>query len=275
MLLTPNAMGRKLRWGLYLTTSAIAVWLLVPVVFIVLLSFGSSQWLAFPPPGWTSKWNMQFFSNDQWMASAWVSLKVALLTTVCAVALGLPSAFALVRGRFPGRELLYGLFTLPMIVPLVTVAVAVYALFLKFGMTGTLLSFVVSHVIVALPFTIISIINSLKLFDRSIEDAAVICGASRWQAIYKVTFPTIRPGLVAGALFAFLVSWDEVVMSVMMASPLLQTLPVKMWTTLRQDLTPVIAVASTLLIALSILIMFIAAALRRRNDALYRQEKLS
>ncbi|EPM92369.1 spermidine/putrescine ABC transporter permease, partial [Pseudomonas syringae pv. actinidiae ICMP 18804] len=115
--------------------------------------------------------------------------------------------------------------------------------------------------------TIISIINSLKLFDQSIEDAAVICGASRLQAIYKVTFPGIRPGMMAGALFAFLVSWDEVVLSVMMASPTLQTLPVKMWTTLRQDLTPVIAVASTLLIALSVLIMFIAAALRRRNEA--------
>jgi len=171
-----------------------------------------------------------------------------------------------VRGRFPGRELLYGLFTLPMIVPLVIIAVAVYALFLKLGYTGTMFAFVVSHVIVALPFTIISIINSLKLFDQSIEDAAVICGASRLQAVFKVTFPAIRPGMVAGALFAFLVSWDEVVLSVMMASPTLQTLPVKMWTTLRQDLTPVIAVASTLLIGLSVLVMVIAAAVRRRTE---------
>ncbi|NIE73400.1 ABC transporter permease [Pantoea sp. Ap-967] len=264
MLLTPNAMSLRLRGGLYLGTGLIAAVLLVPIVFIVLLSFGSSQWLVFPPPGWSTKWYVQFFSNAQWMEAAWSSLKVALLTTACAVALGLPTAFALVRGRFPGRELLYGLFTLPMIVPLVIIAVAVYALFLL-GMTGTLFSFVVSHVIVALPFTIISIINSLKLFDRSIEDAAVICGASRWQAIGKVTFPAIRPGLVAGALFAFLVSWDEVVMSVMMASPTLQTLPVKMWTTLRQDLTPVIAVASTLLIGLSLVVMLIANRLRQRT----------
>lgn len=266
MLLTPNAMGPRLRIGLYLTTGLIALFLLLPIVFIVLLSFGSSQWLVFPPPDWTLKWYEQFFSNPGWMASVLTSLKVAVITTLCAVALGLPTAFALVRGRFPGRELLYALFTLPMIVPLVIIAVAVYALFLKLGYTGTLFSFVVSHVIVALPFTIISIINSLKLFDQSIEDAAVICGASRMQAVYRVTFPAIRPGMVAGALFAFLVSWDEVVLSVMMASPTLQTLPVKMWTTLRQDLTPVIAVASTLLIGLSILIMVIAATLRRRNE---------
>ena len=172
MLLTPNAMGPRLRIGLYLTTGLIALFLLLPIVFIVLLSFGSSQWLVFPPPGWTLKWYEQFFSNPEWMASVLTSFKVAVLTTICAVALGLPTAFALVRGRFPGRELLYGLFTLPMIVPLVIIAVAVYALFLKLGYTGTLFSFVVSHVIVALPFTIISIINSLKLFDQSIEDAA-------------------------------------------------------------------------------------------------------
>lgn len=266
MLLSPNAMGPRLRIGLYLTTGAIAAFLLLPIVFIVLLSFGSSQWLVFPPPGWTLKWYGQFFANAEWMQSALTSLKVALLTTICSVALGLPTAFALVRGKFPGREMLYGLFTLPMIVPLVIIAVAVYAMFLKLGYTGTLFSFVVSHVIVALPFTIISIINSLKLFDQSIEDAAVICGASRLQAVFKVTFPGIRPGMMAGALFAFLVSWDEVVLSVMMASPTLQTLPVKMWTTLRQDLTPVIAVASTLLIGLSLLVMLIAAVLRRRNE---------
>ncbi|MER0042150.1 ABC transporter permease [Pseudomonas sp. MGal98] len=267
MLLSPNAMGRGLRYGLIATTALIAVFLLLPILFIVLLSFGSSQWLVFPPPGWTFKWYGQFFSNAQWMDSALVSLKVAMLTTLCALAIGLPSAFALVRGKFPGRELLYALFTLPMIVPLVIIAVAVYALFLKLGYTGTLFAFVVSHVIVALPFTIISIINSLKLFDQSIEDAAVICGATRLQAIVKVTFPAIRPGLVSGGLFAFLVSWDEVVLSVMMASPGLQTLPVKMWTTLRQDLTPVIAVASTLLIALSLLVMIIAAIARRRAEA--------
>ncbi|MFF7705857.1 ABC transporter permease subunit [Pseudomonas sp. NPDC007930] len=264
MLLTPNAMSTRMRLGLYAVTGLIALFLLLPIVFIVLLSFGSSQWLVFPPPGWTLKWYQQFFANPEWMSSALASIKVALLTTLIAVTLGLPTAFALVRGRFPGRDLLYGLFTLPMIVPLVIIAVAVYALFLKLGLTGTLFSFVVSHVIVALPFTIISIINSLKLFDQSIEDAAVICGASRLQAVMKVTFPAIRPGMLAGGLFAFLVSWDEVVLSVMMASPTLQTLPVKMWTTLRQDLTPVIAVASTLLIALTLLVMFVAAALRRR-----------
>ena len=265
MLLTPSALGWRLRGGLLLVTGAIAAVLLLPIVFIVLLSFGSSQWLVFPPPGWTLKWYQQFFANPEWMQAALASLKVALLTTLVSVALAVPCAFALVRGRFPGRKTLYAVFTLPMIVPLVVIAVAIYALFLRLGYTGTLLAFVVSHVIVALPFALIAVINSLKLFDQSIEDAAVICGASRLQAIYRVTLPGIWAGVFAGALFAFLVSWDEVVLSVMMASPNLQTLPVKMWATLRQDLTPVIAVASTVLIGLSLLVMLAAALLRRRQ----------
>lgn len=193
MLLTPSALGWRLRGGLLLITGAIAAVLLLPIVFIVLLSFGSSQWLVFPPPGWTLKWYQQFFANPEWMQAALASLKVALLTTLVSVALAVPCAFALVRGKFPGRKTLYAVFTLPMIVPLVVIAVAIYALFLRLGYTGTLLAFVVSHVIVALPFALIAVINSLKLFDQSIEDAAVICGASRLQAIYRVTLPGIWP----------------------------------------------------------------------------------
>ena len=266
MLLTPGSLGWPLKSALYFISAAIAAFLALPVCFIVALSFGSSQWLVFPPPAWTLKWYERFLSNPQWLDAALNSLQVACLTAVIATLLALPAAFALVRGQFKGRETLYSLFTLPMIVPVVIIAVAVYAVFLNLGLTGTRFAFVVSHVILAVPFAIISIINSLRLFDRSIEDAAVICGASRLQAIFKVTFPVIRPGIFAGALFAFLVSWDEVVISVMMASPELQTLPVKMWSTLRQDLTPVIAVASTLLIALSLIIMVIANIVSKRSN---------
>lgn len=265
MLLSPSSLGRKLKYSLYLVSGAIAAFLALPIFFIVALSFGSSQWLVFPPPSWTLKWYEQFFDNPQWIESALTSLQVACLTSIIATFIALPASFALVRGRFKGRDYLYSFFTLPMVVPVVIIAVAMYGVFLTLGWTGTLFAFVVSHVIVALPFAVISIINSLRLFDQSIEDAAVICGANRLQAILKVTFPIIKPGIIAGALFAFLVSWDEVVISVMMASPNLQTLPVKMWSTLRQDLTPVIAVASTLLILLSLFIMIIASFVRKQS----------
>jgi putative spermidine/putrescine transport system permease protein len=125
-------------------------------------------------------------------------------------------------------------------------------------------AFVAAHLILALPFSIICIVNALESFDVSVEKAAIVCGATKLQAIRRVTLPAIRLGILSGALFSFLASWDEVVLSIFMASPGMQTLPVRMWTTLRQDLTPVIAAVSTLLIALTIAVMLVAAFLRRR-----------
>ena len=266
MLLSNSSIGWKLKYSLYIITGSIAAFLALPIFFIVALSFGSSQWLVFPPPSWTLKWYERFFDNPLWIESAITSLQVATLTAIIATLVALPASFALVRGTFRGRDYLYSFFTLPMVVPVVIIAVSVYGMFLQLGLTGTLFAFVTSHVIIALPFAIIAIINSLRLFDKSIEDAAVICGASRLQAIIKVTFPVIKPGIFSAILFSFLVSWDEVVISVMMASPNLQTLPVKMWSTLRQDLTPVIAVASTLLILLSLIIMVIASFVRKQSN---------
>ena len=150
-----------------------------------------------------------------------------------------------------------------MILPVVVLAVALYALFLRLGLAGTTFAFVVAHLLIALPFAIIAIGNALEGFDRSIEDAAILCGASPWEARLRVTVPAIQHGIFAAAVFSFLASWDEVVLAIFMASPTLQTLPVKIWSTLRQDLTPVIAAASTLLIAFTILLMIVAAVVRK------------
>ncbi|MDC0610943.1 ABC transporter permease [Vibrio sp.] len=266
MLLSYNSMPTRIKALLYVSTGSITAILALPIVFIVALSFGSSQWLVFPPPSWTTRWYEEFFADPQWIESSITSLKVACLTAVCSTLIALPASFALVRGKFKGRDYLYSFFTMPMIVPVVIIGIAMYGVFLSLGMTGTLFAYVVSHIIIAIPFSIISIINSLRLFDKSIEDAAVICGASRLQAIIKITLPVIKPGVISGALFAFLASWDEVVISIMMASPELKTLPVTMWSTLRQDLSPVIAVASTLLIILSIAIMVVTHLLKKFNN---------
>lgn len=142
-------------------------------------------------------------------------------------------------------------------------AVALYAFFLKIGLNGTLTGFVLAHLVLALPFSIISISNALQGFDKSIEDAAILCGASPWEARMRVTLPAISHGVFAAAIFSFLVSWDEVVVAIFMASPTLQTLPVKVWTTLRQDLTPVIAAASTMLVLVTIALMLLAALIRK------------
>lgn len=262
MLLDFDKLG-GLRPALVALTVIVCLFLLLPILFIAALSFGSSQWLIFPPPAWTTKWYAALFEDPRWLYSALTSLKIAAIVTVLSVVIGFLAALGLDRGRFVGRSFLRALFLTPMILPVVVLAIALYALFLRLGLAGTTVAFVVAHLLIALPFSIISIGNALEGFDRSIEDAAVLCGATPWQARLRVTVPAIRHGIFAAAVFSFLASWDEVVLAIFMASPTLQTLPVKIWTTLRQDLTPVIAAASTLLIAFTILLMVLAVFFRK------------
>jgi len=266
MLLDYDKLG-GLRWGLIFITVALCLFLLLPIVFIGALSFGSSQWLIFPPPSWTLRWYQELFADPRWLYSALTSFKIAAIVTVLSVSIGFFAALGLNRGNFKGRETLRVLFLTPMILPVVVLAVALYALFLKLNLAGTTLAFVIAHVLIALPFAILSIGNALEGFDKSIEDAAILCGASPWQARFKVTLPAIKHGIFTAAIFSFLASWDEVVLAIFMASPSLQTLPVKIWTTLRQDLTPVIAAASTLLIVFTIILMALAAIFRREKPS--------
>lgn len=261
MLLDFNKLG-SWKWPLIAICLLTALFLLLPIVFIIALSFGSSRWLAFPPPGWTLRWYRELLADPRWIQSALTSARIALIVTVLSVGLGLLASLALVRGRFRGRAVLRAFFLTPMVLPVVIIAVALYAGFLRVGLNGTLAGFVIAHLIVALPLSIITIAGALETFDPAIEDAAILCGASPWEARLRVTLPAIGHGLFSAAIFSFLISWDEVVLAIFMASPTLQTLPVRVWTTLRQDLTPVIAAASTLFVVLTIVLMVAAALIR-------------
>lgn len=251
------------RWALLAVTMLTAIFLLLPILFIAALSFGSSQWLIFPPPSWTLRWYDELFADPSWLDAAWTSFKIAMVVALLSVLVGTLAAFGLVRGRFRGREALKAFFLTPMILPVVVLAVALYAFYLRVGLDGTVTGFVLAHLVVALPFAILSIGTALEGFDKSIEDAAVLCGATPLEAVLRVTLPAIASGLVSAAIFSFLASWDEVVLAIFMASPSLQTLPVKIWGTLRQDLTPVVAAVSTLLIALTLVLMLLVSLARR------------
>ncbi|RUV25587.1 MULTISPECIES: ABC transporter permease [unclassified Mesorhizobium] len=263
MLLDYDRLG-WLRAALLGFTGLVAAFLLLPVVFIVLLSFGSSRWLAFPPLGWTLKWYEELFADPAWLEAALTSARIATMAAILAVAIGLLASFALVRGQFRGRNALRGLLLTPMVLPVVVFAIAIYAFFLRIGLGGTTAGFVIAHTVLALPFAIIPITAALEGFDKSIEDAAIVCGASPFEAKLRVTLPAIKIGIFSAAIFAFLASWDEVVVAIFMASPTLQTLPVKIWGSLRQDLTPVIAAASSLLVFLTLSLMIVTALIRRK-----------
>ncbi|CAJ9493897.1 putrescine ABC transporter permease [Burkholderia pseudomallei] len=262
MLLDFDRLG-GLRWALMAVGGAVALFLLLPIAFIVELSFGDSQWLIFPPPGWTLEWYRQLFTDPGWLGSLLTSFELAVIVTFFSVLMDLLASLALVRGEFRGRNAVQAFFLTPMVLPVVVLAVALYAFTLRIGLNGTMVGFVIGHLIIALPFSTISISNSLVSFDTALEDAALVCGASPLEVKLRVTLPAIKLGLFAAAIFSFLASWDEVVVSIFMASPTLQTLPVRIWTTLRQDLTPIVAAASSLLVGLTTVLMLAGALLRR------------
>lgn len=266
MLLDFDRLG-WIRAFLALIGTIVGAFLLLPIVLIVALSFGSSRYLQFPPRAWTLKWYSQVFADPSWLTSLDTSLEVAIVVTALSVLIGTMASFGLTRGNYRGRELLRALLLTPMVLPVVILAVGLYAFFLRLHLNGTFVGFVIAHLVVALPFAIISVSNSLERFDRSVEDAAVLCGASRFGAILRVTLPAIRLGLYGAAIFSFLASWDEVVLAIFMASPDMQTLPVRIYSTLQQDLSPVIASVSSLLVAATTALMLVAARVRRRKTS--------
>lgn len=262
MLLDFDRLG-GLRWALALIAAAAATFLLLPLLLIVALSFDASPWLQFPPPAWTLQWYREVLADPDWLASFLTSLEIAVIVTLLSVALGTLASFGIVRGRFAGRELLRAFFLTPMVLPVVVLAVALYAAFLRLHLNATLVGFVIAHLILALPFSILAVTSALEQFDLAIEDAAVLCGAGLWEARLRVTLPGIRFGLFSAAIFSFLASWDEVVVAIFMAGPDLQTIPVRIWGMLRQDLSPVIAAVSTLLVLLTAILMSAAAVLSK------------
>ncbi|MDE3175608.1 MAG: ABC transporter permease [Pseudomonadota bacterium] len=266
MLLDFDRLG-ALRYALIGAAVLVGAFLMLPILTIAALSFGSSRYLQFPPAAWTTKWYSQLFADPDWLSSFLTSFEIALTVAVVATVIGLAASFGLTRGRFPGREAIRALMLTPMVLPVVILAVALYAFFLRIHLNGTFVGFVMAHTVVALPFAVISISNALERFDKSIEDAAVVCGASPLEAKLRVTLPAIRDGLFGALIFSFLASWDEVVIAIFMASPDLQTLPVRIYSTLRQDLSPVIAAVSTLLVAMTVALMALVALLRRGKTA--------
>lgn len=243
-----NALWRTL---LLVFCVAVSLWLIAPSLIVIPLSFTDRPSFSFPPSGWSTQWYANFFSDPTWMSALQASLQVGLLVTIVATVFGTAAAVALSRAEIPGRQGIRAVLLAPMIVPVIVVAVGLYALFLRLNLLGTTFGFVAAHSVLALPFVIIPVMASLQGFDRRLEDAAAICGAGRWQTFRTVTLPSVAPGVLSGALFAFATSFDEVVLSLFIQSPYLQTLPVKMYASVTRDTDPTIAAAATLILVLT------------------------
>lgn len=251
--------------ALYAFCALVVVFLIVPTVVLVPMSFSAGETLAFPPKGFSLRWYENLYLSPTWSSAAITSFKVALGTTVVATVLGTVTAFGLVRGRFPGRNLANALVLSPIIVPVVIVAIAMFAVFVSWRIAGSLLALILAHTALALPFVVVNVSASLRTMDRDLESASLNLGAGPLTTFRYITLPAILPGVLAGALFAFITSWDEVVIAIFLTSPLVNTLPVEMFNQVRTEVDPTIAALATLLTLLTTVLFLVAILLQGRG----------
>ena len=254
------------RQGLLWTVTVLVGFVLIaPSLVIVPMSFSPGRELRFPPPGFSTRWYENFFADETWTYAAITSGTVAFWTVAIATVLGTLTALGLVRGRYPGRAVVNGVILGPVLVPIVLVAVGMFFVMSEWRLAGTLSGLVIAHVVLALPLVVVTVGTSLRSVDRTLELAAQNLGAGPIRTFWRITFPLIRPGIVAGALFAFITSWDEVVVAIFMTNTLFRTLPVVMWSQVRSQVDPTIAASATMLTLLTASILLVIYVVTRRS----------
>lgn len=261
---------RASRAALWAVGGLVALWLTLPTLVVIPISFSDQASFRFPPRDWSLRWYERFFDDGSgWLDAAVASLKIGLLSALVATALGTAAAIGLHRwARQRAAQTLRGLLLLPMIVPGIVVAIGVYALFIKLRLLGTTLGFVCAHAVLGVPLVLVTVTASLQALDPQLERAAASLGAGPWTTARRVTLPLIAPGVLSGALFAFMASFDEVIIALFIKSPYLQTLPVQMFASMTRETDPTVAAAATLILLLtSILLVAALLVLGRRARA--------
>ena len=261
-------MGAGWRIAFYGLVILIFAYLLFPILIVIPLSFSSGKYMTFPPPGFSLQWYANFFTRSAWTDSAWLSIWVGLAVTALSTLLGTPAAIGLVRGKFAGKKLVNALILSPVIAPGIIVAIGLYFAYASYGLVGRPLALVLGHTALAVPFVVINVSSALYGVDRRLEYAALSLGASPWATFRQVTLPLIRPGIFAGAVFAFITSFDELLVSLFLSGTTAVTLPRRMWEQIRFDIDPTLASVSTLLITITTSLMVGAELLRRRSERL-------
>ncbi|PJE26475.1 Inner membrane ABC transporter permease protein YdcV [Pseudooceanicola marinus] len=242
---------------------AVLFFVLAPIVIILPMAFSETDYLTFPPVGFTLSWFTDFFSNSRWMGATVFSLKIAVLTAITTSVVATMATYALMRGAGRIGALFQGLLIAPIVVPHIALAVALYLFFQRIGLSSTVFGYVLAHSVIAMPFAVFTVSAALSAVDATLEDAAMSCGASRFTAFRLVTLPMILPNVLSGGLFAFILSFDEPVIAFFLAGIRDKTLPRMMFDDIEQNLTPIIPAIAVLLTAVSIFALIAAALLRR------------
>jgi ABC-type spermidine/putrescine transport system permease subunit II len=242
----------------------VLAFLALPTFFVVPVSFTRSTFLDFPPRGLTLRWYAEFLQSNAWMSATLRSLYIALIVAFVALLLGGAAAFALARERFRGKKLLMALVLSPLILPRMVIAVALFYLLARLQIVGTDLALVIGHTAIALPYVVISVMVGLQTYDRQFDRAAATLGARPSHTLVHVTLPLIRSSIIAAGIFAFMTSFDDLNIALFLTGGEQNTLPKQMWSAMVLQATPILGVASTLLLLLMSIFLLVAEILRRR-----------
>lgn len=242
---------------------AAMIFLLLPSLIVVPMSFSDSELIIFPPKGYSFHLYQRYVEEPGWVPATILSLRVAIWTTILSICLGVPAAYALVRGNFPGRRMLAMFLLSPIMLPSVVLALAFYIYFVRISLSHGELRLVLAHCVATLPFVVVTAAAGIQTVDANIERAATIMGASRLYVFRTVTLPLVIPSIVAGALFTFLISFDEIIISIFVAKAGDTTLPIKMFSSLVFEVSPVLAAISTMLTLMSALICILVTFVQK------------
>ena len=265
----PARRGRTARYLLALFGGAVLLFLCLPIAVVVPMSFSSASSLEFPPPGLSLRWYESFFGDPRWLRAAQNSLIIALAASILALALGSIAAYGLVRGKFRGRAVLEGNFILPLILPPVITAVALYIFFARLGLLGTIPGLIIAHTTLTVPYVVLLMSVAIRQFDVRIEQVAYSLGASWFRMLRSVLLPNLLPSVLAAWIFAFIISFDEVIVTLFLAGAY-DTIPKRMFNELILQVNPTITAIATLLILRSVITIGIVAWLMRRAGVLGR-----
>jgi putative spermidine/putrescine transport system permease protein len=252
-------------WALRTACVGVLLFLLLPIVVIIPLSFSDSSFLVYPIPGWSLKWYENLFTSAEWVRAAKNSFIVAPAATLLATVLGTMAAVGMSRTNFAFKGALMGLLIAPMVVPIVVVGVSTYLFFAPIGLADSYAGLIIVHAALGAPFVLTTVLATLQGFNHNLVRASLSLGAGPLATFWRITLPVIAPGVISGALFAFATSFDEVVVTLFLAGPEQVTLPRQMFTGIRENITPTIAAVATLLILFTTSLLLALEWLRGRR----------
>ena len=261
-------LGRAWHYGFYVICGLVLLFLITPILVIIPLSFNAEPYFTYPMPGLSLRWYHDFLSNPMWARAVKNSVIIGVSATALATTLGTLAALGLSKPGLPYKGLIMGVLISPIIVPLVITAVGMYFFYSSLGLANSLPGLILAHTALGTPFVVITVTATLVGFDYSLVRAAQNLGASPARTFFKVQMPLILPGVISGALFAFITSFDEVVVVLFLAGVEQRTIPRQMWSGIREQISPTILAVATVLIAISILLLTTLELLRRRNERL-------